>query len=263
MADGHSRLPGLPQRAILRPGVVVMIGRLLAIAALAVLAVGCTDTPNSEGTSSSGSTSSSESTSSNGATPTQEQTVTEPTGEPAPEPTDPESTQTKQSKPSVRIANAPVGGSGENNGAQHCVEIRWLGSPLPEGTTVTLGEPYLGEQKNGIFVLDQSACDDFDGRSCPNVVWQLDDLEPCRIGLRQVANDGPSPVVRIPAFVTCTTQKICDDLKRSSGGSDISIFPADIEISPSGTPTEEPSPDETSTSPDESSTSPDETPSGG
>ena len=257
MADGHSRLPGLRQRAILRPGVVVMIGRLLAIAALAVLAVGCTDTPNSEGTSSSGSASS------NGATPTQEQTVTEPTGEPAPEPTDPESTQTKQSKPSVRIANAPVGGSGENNGAQHCVEIRWLGNPLPEGTTVTLGEPYLGEQKDSIFVLDQSACDDFDGRSCPNVVWQLDDLEPCRIGLRQVANDGPSPVVQIPAFVTCTTQEICDDLKRSSGGSDISIFPADIEISPSGTPTEEPSPDETSTSPDESSTSPDETPSGG
>jgi hypothetical protein len=238
MADEHNRLPGPRQRVILRPGVVVMFARLLAIAALAVLAVGCTDTPST------------------GGTPTQDQTVTESTGEPKPEPTEPEPTQTTQSKPSVRIANAPVGGSGENNGALHCVEVRWLGNPLPEGTTVTLGKPYLGKQKNGIFVLNQSACDDFDGRPCPNVVWRPDDLEPCRIGLRQVANDGPKADVRIPAFVTCTTQKICDDLKESSGGSDIFVSPADIEISPSGTPSEEPSPDETSTSPDE-------TPSGG
>ncbi|HET6985474.1 MAG TPA: hypothetical protein VFI00_02625 [Kribbella sp.] len=222
-----------------------MIGRLLAIAALAVLAVGCTDSPSSVSAPSSVSTPSSGATPSSGSAPTQEQTVTEPTGEPPPEPTDPETTQRKQSKPSVRIANAPVGGSGENAGAQHCVEIRWLGEPLPEGTTVTLGGPYLGKQKNGIFVLDQSACDDFGGRPCPNVVWRPDDLEPCSIGLRQVANNGPDPDVGIPAFVACTAQKICDDLKRSSGGSDISVFPADIEISPSGTPSEEPSPDKT------------------
>jgi hypothetical protein len=218
----------------------VMIWRLLAIALLAALAVGCTDTPSPSG----------------GATPTQEPTATETTSEPPPEPTDPESTQTKQTKPSVRIANAPVGGSGENNGAQHCVEIRWLGGPLPKGTTVTLGEPYLGKQKNRIFVLDQSGCDGFDGRPCPNVVWRPGDLEPCRIGLRQIANDGPNALVRVPAGVTCTTQKICDDLKANSGGSDIFVAPADIEIPSSGTPSEEPSPDDTSTSPDE-------TPSGG
>ncbi|WP_405065427.1 hypothetical protein OG558_26300 [Kribbella sp. NBC_01510] len=265
-----------------------MIWRLLAIAALAVSAVSCThrpssgDTPNggglpsSAGTPSSASTPdsagtpNSEGTPSSGATPTQEQTVpvspgeptpepnvTESTGAPAPEPTDPESTQTKQQKPSIKIANAPIGGDNPSvDGVDHCAIVNWLGKkPIPDGTTITVKEIHL--ESEGVFTLRQSACGD--RRPCSGIKWQSADPVPCYVGARQIVSSSDEVRLVIKASAVCATKADCQSLTAGFGESQIFFFPEELETTPSETASNETSPKVTPSA----ETTPDETPSGG
>ena len=205
--------------------------RVIAVIALLSAVAACSDTPTTQPEPSP-------------STPTTTTaSSTETTGEPSQEPTEPESTRPRQEKPSVSIANAPIGGSPQQDHALQCAEVNWLGESLPDGTTVTLESPWL--RHGDAFKLDQSACDSFDvARRCKGVVWRPGDLEPCSVGARQVAKDGPEATLVIPVKVTCTTQEICVNLKRKSAGSTVKFRPGDIEVLPS-TPSEHPSPDET------------------
>jgi len=236
--------------------VEVSAWRVIAVIGLLTVLGACSDTSTDGGTPTPGETSATTSTGT---------TTAEETGEPTTEGTGPETAQPKQNKPSVTIAPAPVGGAPVQDGALQCVAVTWSDPPLPDGATATLGSPGLANaddptKEQTVFALDQSACDGLGGgRPCEGVVWRRGSTEPCSVGVRQVANDGPNVSVAIPADVTCTTQKICDDLKRESSGSDAQFSPGDIEISPSASPSEQPSPDETSTPPEETPTSPDDT----
>jgi hypothetical protein len=272
----------------------VMIWRLLAIAALAVSAVSCThkpsggDTPNgaglpssagtpssagspnSTGLPSSAGTPNSAGTPSNGTTPTQEQTVpdspgepapepngTESTGAPAPEPTDPESTQAKQQKPSIKIANAPIGGDNPSvDGVDHCAIVNWLGKkPIPDGTTITVKEIHL--ESEGVFTLSQSACG---GRQpCSGIKWQSGDPAPCYVGARQLVSSSDEVRLIIKASAVCATKADCQSLTEGFGGSQISFFPEELETTPSETASNGTSPKETPSA----GTTPDATPSGG
>jgi len=213
-----------------------MITRILAVAAFAALVLtGCADTPNG------------------GGTPT---TASESTGEPSPEPTDPESTQTEVDKPSIKIATAPIGGAPDEGGVRQCTPVSWLADDFPDGTTVTLESPEL--DPTDIFVLDQSACSD-DRRQCVNVVWTTDDHDSCFVGGRQVAAGGKNVHVLVPAKVTCATEEDCARLDEEARkrGSQVYFITGPLETTE--TPPTEPPP--TESSPTESS--PTETPSDG
>src|SRR5690242_2348821 len=116
--------------------------------AIVMLVAGCSDT--SAGSDPPG-----------GTTPPQESVTS---GEPAPEPTDPESTQTKQNRPAISLATAPVGGNADEAGIEQCASVAWLAGDLPDGTVVTFGAVHL--EPDNIFELDQQACPG-DRRQCP------------------------------------------------------------------------------------------------
>jgi hypothetical protein len=204
-----------------------MLRKLVALAAFAVLVVGCEDTPSSGGTTTQ--------------TPTTSETTT---GEPPPEPTTPETTQTKQKKPSLPIATAPVGGAPDSDGVEQCASVGWLGTDLPDGTTVKLGSPRL--EPDDVFELDQSICSG--QRACPDVIWNQDNQDSCFVGARQIANRNASVSVIVPAVATCASEKDCEDLKAGLKGSQVA-FSARVRETPTTepTPTDEPSPDETPT----------------
>lgn len=184
-----------------------MITRLLAVAAFGVLMLtGCADTPNG------------------GETPA---TASESTGEPSPEPTDPESTQTEVDKPSISIANAPIGGNVEEDGVEQCAEVNWLGkNPIPGGTTISLGA--AGLSPGGVFEFYQGACPG-DVRNCADVKWQSGDFKPCFAGVRQVANSTESVDLVIPMTATCETDQDCESLVEGFGDSQIDFDPIPLE----------------------------------
>jgi len=197
-------------------GVVVMRGLTVAVAVIAVLLAGCSDTT------------------SNGGTPNPGQTQSEQTGEPATEATGPDTAQPQQSRPSLEIASAPIGGNVEADGLRQCAEVNWLGrSPIPDGTAIRLGSP--GLDPHGVFEFDQSSCSG-DLRPCADVEWQAVNFKPCYVGVRQVANGSDDVSLIIPVDATCASQEDCDSLVDGTGGSQIRFTPDTIET-PSPTPT--------------------------
>jgi hypothetical protein len=197
-----------------------MITRLLAVAVL-VLA-GCADTPDGGGTPA----------------PT---TASETTGEPSPEPTTPETTGTQQNKPSISIANAPIGGAPIDAGVRQCASVAWLAGEFPDGTTIELGSPALNPE--GIFELDQTACP-AERRSCADVVWTSDALYSCFVGARQIAKGNRNVQLVIPAKITCATEEDCTNLEREleNNGSQVYFVTGELETPSTETPaTETPS----------------------
>ena len=76
--------------------------------------------------------------------------------EPLSEPTEPESAQPPEKKPTIEIANAPIGGN-DGQGRRACADVNWLGKkPIPDGITIKLGSIHL--EPKGIFELDQGSC---------------------------------------------------------------------------------------------------------
>jgi hypothetical protein len=199
-------------------GVVFVHRKRVAFLLFAVLLVGCADTP--------------------GGTPTPGPTASETTtGEPPPEPTTPETTRTKQTKPSIELANAPIGGNVDSDGVERCAEVNWLGqSPIPDGTVIHLGTPGLDPE--GIFELDQSACPG-NARRCADVQWQAGNFKPCHVGARQVANSTDDVTLVIPISATCETEEDCQSLAAGFGGSQIRFQPDVLETPTSETPTSE------------------------
>ena len=192
-------------------GVVVMRGLTVAVAVIAVLLAGCSDTTSDGGTPVPGQ-----------ATP----------GEPTTEGTDPETAQPEQTKPSLEIASAPIGGNVEAGGLRQCAEVNWLGrSPIPDGTAIRLGSP--GLDPDGVFEFDQSSCSG-DLRPCSDAEWQSVNFKPCYVGVRQVANGSDDVSLIIPVKATCARQEDCDSLVDGTGGSQIRFTP-DIIETPSAT----------------------------
>jgi hypothetical protein len=196
-------------------GVVVMRGLTVAVAVIAVLLAGCSDTTSDGGTSAPGQT--------------------EATGEPSAEGTGPETAQPRQSKPSIEIVSAPIGGNVEADGLRQCAELNWLGrSPIPDGTAIRLGSP--GLDPDGVFEFDQSSCSG-DLRPCSDVEWQSVNFKPCYVGVRQVENGSDDVSLIIPVKATCASQEDCDGLVDGTGGSQIRFTPDTIwtpSASPSG-----------------------------
>lgn len=192
----------------------------VGVAMLAVLLAGCSDT------------------SSDGGTPTPGVLTTpDDTGEPAPEPTNPESTQAQQKQPSIEVASAPIGGNVDVDGIKQCAEVNWLGrNPIPDGTRIKLGTP--GLDPDGVFEFDQSSCAG-DRRPCTDVEWQSSSFKACYVGVRQIANGSEDVSLVIPVAATCASQDDCDSLAHGSGGSQITFTPDILETPTPDTPTTE------------------------
>ncbi|MEU4197921.1 hypothetical protein AB0E69_38915 [Kribbella sp. NPDC026611] len=174
----------------------------VTVSVIALLAAGCSDTSGDGGTSPPDVTVTS--------------TDTTGTSEPAPEPTDPESTQSQQTKPSIDIVSLPVGGVPDDG--QRCNPISWLGGDIPDGVTIKLGTPSFDPP--GIFTVDQSGCPG-DARSCEGLEWTSKDQPQCWVGFLQVAETG-SVTLTLPAKATCESQDVCDQLSKL-GGSQIGL----------------------------------------
>jgi hypothetical protein len=165
----------------------------------------------------------------------------EPTTEPTLEPTDPETTQSSREKPSVKIANAPIGGNSPSGGTQQCADVNWLGKkPIPDGTTIKLGSIHL--EPNDIFELDQGSCPG-DARSCTDLEWQGSETQACFVGAKQVApaDPGRSVLVILAVTVTCERQADCDSVKSNTDGSSVGFQPDPDFGTPSESPSESPS----------------------
>lgn len=203
-----------------------MMRTAVAVAVFAFLATGCPDT-TSEGTAQ-------ETTNTSATEPT-----TGPTTEPPLEPTEPETTGKKQKKPSIKLANAPIGGSGpDQDGVEQCVEVNWLATgQLRSGTTVTFGSPSLDPE--GVFELDQSACPSNTNTPCQDHTVSAGDITPCYVGGRQVANGTKEVFVHIEAAATCKTQDDCDRLLDEKGGSSVAFVPGPLETPTNETPSGE------------------------
>ncbi|TDD58113.1 hypothetical protein E1263_20450 [Kribbella antibiotica] len=153
--------------------------------------------------------------------------------EPAPEPTDPESSQPEEKKPGFGLATAPVGGAPDEAGVEQCAAVSLTGVELKEGTTVDLGPVHL--EPEGIFQLDDSICKD--RRPCKDVQWKAGSLDSCYVGARQIANGSSEVKVVVPAQVTCATEEDCSDLKATAGkGSFVFFIPGELTPAPSETP---------------------------
>ncbi|GAB2662229.1 hypothetical protein GCM10009743_43150 [Kribbella swartbergensis] len=162
-------------------------------------------------------------------------TAPDTTGEPSPEPTTPETTQTEIDKPSISIANAPIGGNVEEDGVEQCAEVNWLGkSPIPDGTTISLGA--AGLSPDGVFDFYQGACPG-DVRACADVKWQSGDFKPCYVGVKQVANGTEAVDLVIAVQAVCETEKDCESLAEGFGASQIEFQPIPLETPGGETPT--------------------------
>jgi hypothetical protein len=187
--------------------------------------------------------------------------------EPSLEPTEPESTQPTQKKPTIKIANAPIGGD-PGEGPRGCAKVNWLGrKPIPDGITIKLGSIHL--EPKGIFELDQGSCSG-DRRSCAGLEWKGGDPPECYVGAKQVAfvdtNEVDDVHVILAVTVTCKRQADCDSLAadpENSGGSSVVFLPDDDFPTPSESPSESQA-ESPSESPSEApSESPSESPSNG
>ena len=197
-------------------GVDVMRALTVAVATIAVLLAGCSDTTSGGGTPTAGPATSADQTT-----------------EPTTEGTGPETAQTKENQPSIQIASAPIGGNVDTNGLQQCAEVNWLGrSPIPDGTVIKLGSPSL--DPDGVFKFDQSSCSG-DLRPCSDVKWLSDNFKPCYVGVRQVANGSDDVSLIIGVDATCASQEDCDSLTQGTDGTQIRFSPEPIDT-PSETP---------------------------
>ncbi|WP_157979806.1 hypothetical protein [Kribbella monticola] len=162
-----------------------------------------------------------------------ESTLPDTIAEPSIEPTEPESTQPAQPKPSLDLASAPIGGNVEANGIFRCAEVNWLGrSPIPAGTTIVTGPPHV--EPGGVFELDQRGCP-ADARPCPDVQWVRSNFQPCFVGARQVAAGTEDIALIMPIHATCNTEADCRSLAGDQRGSQIGFTPGDVpSASPSG-----------------------------
>jgi hypothetical protein len=172
------------------------------------------------------------------ATSSEEQTT-----EPSVEPTEPESPQPTQKKPTIKIANAPIGGT-DGQGRRDCVKVSWLGKkPIPNGMTIKVGSIHL--EPGGIFELDQGSCSD-DRRSCAGVEWKGGEPPGCYVGAKQVSasETGNVVLVIVAVTVTCQHQADCDSLAADAearGGSEVGFEPDYDFGSSSESPSESPS----------------------
>jgi hypothetical protein len=144
-------------------------------------------------------------------------TVTvEATGEPTPEPTEAEPTQSQQTKPSIELASLPVGGVPEDG--SNCNPISWLAGDIPAGVTIRLGTPTF--DPTGIFEVDPSGCKP-GVQFCTGLEWTSESTPQCWVGFQQIAREGTVSLI-IPAVATCDTDAVCDTLK-TLGGSQITL----------------------------------------
>lgn len=144
--------------------------------------------------------------------------------EPPVEPTDPETAQPTQQKPSIEIASAPIGGNVETTETGYqCAEVNWLGrNPIPAGTTIQVGSPHL--EPGGVFELDQTGCGDKTPPCDTELVWQSNTFKPCFVGVRQIAI-GKSAQLILSATAECATEADCASLQGQVPGSQISFSP--------------------------------------
>ena len=153
-----------------------------------------------------------------------------------------ETTQSPQQKPSITIANAPIGGSTNfytDDDRDQCADVNWLGKPIPAGTVIRTGAQSLDPAN--VFSFQQNACGP-DRRPCTNVEWRADDLRTCYVGVRQ-ENNGEPVTLYLEAVAECKTQADCNSLVGDQRGSSITFGP--IELSETTTTTTTP----TTTSP--------------
>ncbi|MET7281583.1 hypothetical protein ABZS29_25330 [Kribbella sp. NPDC005582] len=156
--------------------------------------------------------------------------------EPAPEPTDPESTQTKQNQPAISLATAPIGGNPDEAGVKQCTAVAWLAGQIPEGTTVTLGTVTL--EPDNVFKLNQQVCSS-DRPQCTGVVWKPDSTETCYVGAEQVAAGDKDVQVVIAADVRCATEQDCRDVRAAAEkqGTQVFFIPGELPSETPETPT--------------------------
>jgi hypothetical protein len=153
--------------------------------------------------------------------------------EPLPEPTKPESPRPPEKKPSIEIANAPIGGD-HGFGPKDCVEVNWLGTkPIPDGITIKVESIHLDGPK-GIFQLDQGSCDSTEAPSCAGLEWKGGDPAECYVGAKQLVPADPRQkvLVIVRVMVTCESQADCDSLAadpKNRGGSQVDFEPAPAE----------------------------------
>lgn len=171
----------------------------------------------------------------------------EQTTEPSIEPTEPESTGPVETKPSIDIANAPIGGD-DGYGPQGCAKVNWLGrKPIPDGITIKLGSVYLDPPD--IFELDQGSCSGDQAPSCAGLEWKGEDPPGCYVGARQVKYVDTSETdlevhIILPVTATCASQADCDSLAadpENQDGSSVDFEPDGDFGKPSETPSESPS----------------------
>ena len=149
-----------------------------------------------------------------GGTPTPVVTTTpDDTTEPAPEPTDAESTQPEQKQPSISIASLPIGGASVDDLHPNCYSVSLTDSSLPAGTTIELGTTTFKPEQ--VFGADQQSCPD-DLPACPSVQWTADKHDTCYVGVRQLVSSG-STTLQVPGEATCESQSDCDSLLGRSG----------------------------------------------
>jgi hypothetical protein len=153
-----------------------------------------------------------------------EPTETTRTSEPPIEPTDPESTQPTQQKPSIEIASAPIGGNVEiTQPGYQCAEVNWLGkNPIPDGTSIKVGSPHL--EPGGVFELDQTACGDKTPLCTGDIEWQPGNFKPCYVGAKQLTTGDPVALI-LSVAAECATEADCKALQGDVPGSQISFTP--------------------------------------
>lgn len=161
------------------------------------------------------------------------------TTEPAPEPTDAESTQPQQKQPSISIVSLPIGPGAQANQpddqSKQCVGVTLTGLDLPNGTTLTFGAPGLS-QDGDYFKIDQSGCGD-QGPACEGHQIRSDDQPPCYVGVQQlIPDEGKHSTLVIPAAATCASDDDCASIK--DGGQSQVGFDTHALGSPSETPSD-------------------------
>jgi hypothetical protein len=180
------------------------------------------------------------------------------TTEPSREPTEPESTGPPEKKPSIKIANAPVGG-GQGKGPRACVQLSWLAEEPPDGTTIKLERIYFtwsGENRPiNIFEVDPSSCRGVaDAPVCAaGQEWKRGGQNSCFVGVNQVVPASRTVTVKLRVTVTCERQADCDNVlkqAKDSPGSQVSVTPARHIGSSSASPSE-PTSEPTSETPSE------------
>jgi hypothetical protein len=185
------------------------------------------------------------------------------TTEPSREPTEPESIRPPEKKPSIKIANAPIGG-GQGQGPRDCVQLSWLAAEPPDGTTIKLERIYFTwsgtNRPINVFEVDPSSCAGVaEGPLCAaGQEWKRGGQNSCYVGVNQVVPASRTVTVKLRVTVTCERQADCDNVlqqAKDSLGSQVSVTPVRDIGSPSPSPSEPPS-GPTSETPSEPSSEP-------